>query len=61
MRPLLLLSPAKTLNFESALTPFIAALSATEPRFLSRANDLSSVLAAMPKAQLKSLMSLSIR
>jgi cytoplasmic iron level regulating protein YaaA (DUF328/UPF0246 family) len=59
MRPLLLLSPAKTLNFESALTPFIAALSATEPRFLSRANDLSNLLAAMPKAQLKSLMSLS--
>jgi cytoplasmic iron level regulating protein YaaA (DUF328/UPF0246 family) len=57
--PLILLSPAKTLNFESALSPVLASASPTENAFLPQASRVVSAAAALSRAQLKSLMSLS--
>ena len=57
--PLLLLSPAKTLNFDSALSPALRSLTPTEPRFLERCSALADRVGSMSKSEIKSLMSLS--
>ena len=57
--PILLLSPAKTLNFDSGLSSAIRAMKPTKPRFLGQAHALADQLAKLPKAQLKQLMGLS--
>ena len=58
-RPLILLSPAKSLNFDKALAAPLAAAAATTPTFLNEANALAGTVAALSKAELKKLMSLS--
>ena len=57
--PLILLSPAKTLNFEASLSVALAAAKPTAPRFPSQTSTLASALAKLSKANLKSMMSLS--
>lgn len=57
--PLILLSPAKTLNFESALSAPLAAARPMENAFLPQASRLVRAAAALSRAQLKSLMGLS--
>ena len=57
--PLLLLSPAKTLNFNAPLSPALRSVVPTEPCFLQRANELATLLGKMPQSKLKALMSLS--
>ena len=52
MRPLILLSPAKTLNFESALSPSLARAAATAPQYLSEAHALASSLGTLSKPEL---------
>jgi hypothetical protein len=59
MRPLILLSPAKTLNFEAALSPALAKAAATAPHYLSEAHTLAASLGTLSKAELGKLMSLS--
>ena len=59
MRPLILLSPAKTLNFEAALSPALAKAAATAPHYLSEAHALAASLGTLSKAELGKLMSLS--
>uniref|UniRef100_A0A7S4EUY6 Uncharacterized protein n=1 Tax=Chrysotila carterae TaxID=13221 RepID=A0A7S4EUY6_CHRCT len=56
---LLLLSPAKTLNFESALPRAMRAAHPTEPSMLPRANELMSTLSKLTKPQVKSLLGVS--
>jgi cytoplasmic iron level regulating protein YaaA (DUF328/UPF0246 family) len=57
--PLILLSPAKTLNFESKLPAALASVTPAAPSMAGQANELVSACAALSKPQLKSLMSLS--
>lgn len=57
--PLILLSPAKTLNFDVALPPALAAATPTHCRFLPRVSELVDATAALSRAQLKSTMRLS--
>ena len=57
--PLILLSPAKTLNFDSVLPPSLAKATATDPHYLSEAHDLAASLGGLSKAELGKLMSLS--
>jgi len=57
--PLILLSPAKSLNFESALTSAIASCKPTQARFPEQAAELTAALAKLSKPQIKSLMGLS--
>lgn len=57
--PLILLSPAKSLNFEAPLSRALAATTATQPQFLSQARELTAAAAALSKSDLKSLMGLS--
>lgn len=57
--PLILLSPAKTLNFEAKLSPVLAAVAATQPPMLPQARVLTAELAKLGKPQIKSLMGLS--
>ena len=59
MRPLILLSPAKTLNFEAALSPALAKAAATAPHYLSEAHALAASLGTLSQAELGKLMSLS--
>jgi len=59
MRPLILLSPAKTLNFEAALSPALAKAAATAPHYLSDAHALAASLGTLSQAELGKLMSLS--
>jgi hypothetical protein len=59
MRPLILLSPAKTLNFEAALSPALAKAAATAPHYVSEAHTLADSLGTLSKAELGKLMSLS--
>ena len=57
--PLLLLSPAKTLNFNTALSPVLRSVTPTQPRFLSEANEIAELLGQLPQSKIKALMSLS--
>jgi len=57
--PIILLSPAKSLNFDAALSSALAALTPTEPLLLEDVGVLTKDLAKLSKAQLKSLMGLS--
>ena len=50
MRPLILLSPAKTLNFEAALSPALAKAAATAPHYLSDAHALAASLGTLSQA-----------
>ena len=59
MRPLILLSPAKTLNFEAVLSPSLAMATATAPHYLSDAHELAASLGTLSKAELAKLMGLS--
>lgn len=59
MKPLILLSPAKTLNFESELSPALAKATPTEPRMLERTRELTAVAAALSQTELQKLMKLS--
>ena len=57
--PLLLLSPAKTLNFDSALSVPLRTASVTQPRFAVQSSEICSELAKLSCPQIKSLMGLS--
>jgi len=57
--PLILLSPAKTLNFQRSLTAALAAATPTQPCMLKQTAELTAVLGKMSKTQVKSLMGLS--
>lgn len=59
MKPLILLSPAKTLNFESELSPALAKATPTQPRMLERTRELTAVAAALSQTELQKLMKLS--
>ena len=50
MRPLILLSPAKTLNFEAALSPALAKAAATAPHYISDAHALAASLGTLSQA-----------
>ena len=52
MRPLILLSPAKTLNFEAALSPSLAKAAATAPQYLTEAHALAASLGTLSKPEL---------
>ncbi|MFN0023698.1 MAG: peroxide stress protein YaaA [Parvularculaceae bacterium] len=52
---LILLSPAKNLNFD----PATSGLAATKPQFLKEARELASIAGALPPAKLKKLMGIS--
>jgi len=58
-RPLILLSPAKSLNFDKKLSAALFAAASTQPQYLETANGLVDTLAALTKGEIKSLMSLS--
>lgn len=58
-RPLILLSPAKTLNFETPLSTPLAEATPTQPTMLERARELSAVAAALSLPELQGLMKLS--
>ena len=55
MRPLILLSPAKSLNFERPLSTSKAlqAVTTTQPTFLAEAHALAGTLSSLSKAELK--------
>ena len=55
---LLLLSPAKTLDYETRV-PAVIAKKATDPLFVDRAGDLIDILRKQTPAQVASLMDLS--
>ena len=57
--PLILLSPAKTLNFDAAVSAAIGGAAPTQPRMLKQTSELAQALSKMGKPQIKSLMSLS--
>ena len=57
--PLILLSPAKTLNFESSLSPALRAAQLATPRFAQKTGLLANTLAGLSQARLKSLMGIS--
>jgi cytoplasmic iron level regulating protein YaaA (DUF328/UPF0246 family) len=57
--PLILLSPAKSLDFAKPLSAALAAITPTQPRLLPQTAQLSGALGGLSKAQIKSLMSLS--
>ena len=57
--PLILLSPAKTLNFEDTLSSALASATPTRGAFLAQAARLAGVAAALTRPQLKALMGLS--
>ena len=57
--PLILLSPAKTLNFDSPLSHVLTAAKATAPAFMAQSRRLTAAASALSKPELKSLMSLS--
>eukprot|EP00322_Chrysochromulina_rotalis_P002576 CAMPEP_0115834862 /NCGR_PEP_ID=MMETSP0287-20121206/3900_1 /TAXON_ID=412157 /ORGANISM="Chrysochromulina rotalis, Strain UIO044" /LENGTH=290 /DNA_ID=CAMNT_0003288307 /DNA_START=63 /DNA_END=935 /DNA_ORIENTATION=+ len=57
--PLILLSPAKSLNFERKLAPALAAIKPTRPKFGAAASKLSVALSKLSKSEIKKLMSLS--
>ena len=57
--PLILLSPAKSLDFTKPLTAALASVTPTQPRMLQQTAPLSRRLSELSKTQLKSLMSLS--
>jgi cytoplasmic iron level regulating protein YaaA (DUF328/UPF0246 family) len=57
--PLILLSPAKSLNFEGPLSATFEKLSPTVAPLLSSVRPLTTALAKLSKAQVKSLMGLS--
>ena len=57
--PLILLSPAKTLDFTGKLSTALAGMTPTQPRMLAEAGTLISALKKISKSELKSLMSLS--
>ena len=57
--PLILLSPAKTLNFNTPLSPALAAAPASPLLYPEQATALVSSLSKQSKAQIKSLMGLS--
>lgn len=58
-RPLILLSPAKSLNFDKKLSAALGAATSSQPQYLETANGLVGTLAALSKGEIKSLMSLS--
>ena len=57
--PLILLSPAKTLNFDAALSAAISSAAPTQPRLPKQTAELAGSLAKLSMPQVKSLMSLS--
>lgn len=57
--PLILLSPAKTLNFEGPLSAALASAASSPLLFPAQARTLTAALAELPKAKIKSLMGLS--
>ena len=57
--PLILLSPAKTLNFDAALSSVLAKMTPTRPRMPAQTSELAAELAKLGKPQIKSLMGLS--
>ena len=57
--PLLLLSPAKTLSFETALSPALAKVAPTAPAMLRQAGVLSKQLGQLSKSELKKLFGVS--
>ena len=57
--PLILLSPAKTLNFEGALSAALAAARPTQPRMGGQTRQLTAALSQLSRPQIKSLMGLS--
>jgi hypothetical protein len=57
--PLILLSPAKTLNFEGALSTAIASAKPSSLLYPAEATELTAAAKSLTRAQLKSLMSLS--
>ncbi|KAL1498541.1 hypothetical protein AB1Y20_013862 [Prymnesium parvum] len=59
MRPLLLLSPAKTMRFDSALSPAISSAKPTQPLFENDAELLARELSSLSCASLRQLMGVS--
>lgn len=59
MRPLILLSPAKNLSVEGALTPALSAAKPTQCIFLEQSRALLDSAKALSKPELKKLMKLS--
>lgn len=57
--PLILLSPAKTLDFAGKMSAALSAAAPTQPRMLDQSTTLSAALKKLGKAELKTLMSLS--
>jgi len=57
--PLILLSPSKTLNFDSPLSSALVSAGVTENAYLPQASRLVGVLAKHSRAQIKQLMGLS--
>ena len=57
--PLILLSPAKSLSFDSKLSAALSAIKPTSLRFHTEAKLLTSTIGKMSKAQIKSMMGLS--
>ena len=57
--PIILLSPAKSLNFDSKLSSALAQAKPTQPLRVDEVSELVSGLAKMSKGQIKQLMSLS--
>ena len=59
MRPLILLSPAKSLNFDGVLSTALAAAAPTAPAFAQRADELVAAAASLSRAELKKLFGVS--
>ncbi len=58
-QPLILLSPAKSLNFDGKLSSALAAAAPSPPAFAKRADELVAAAARLSRAELKKLFGVS--